>query len=144
MQEVLRLGYSFGRMTQTGAVTLAAVDTDSSSQGAEQEEELKALLGDAGFEQFAAYQHTVPARDTATNLASLLASTDSPLSAGQAQQLTTVLATSSPRQAPSQFDWVSVYANAQGILSPAQLEMLRSMGSQAQAWQNVVAAMAPK
>lgn len=144
MQELLRLGYSFGRTTQTGTVTLAAVDTDSANQGAEQEEGLKALLGDEGFEQFATYQHTVPARDAATNLASLLASTDSPLSAGQAQQMTTVLANSSPKQAPSQFDWSMVYTSAEGILSPPQLEMLRTMGSQSQAWQNVVAAMAPR
>jgi hypothetical protein len=66
---------------------------------------------------------------------------DSLLTSGQAQQMVGILAASADAKDRHQFDWPSVYANAQGILSPSQLQMLQAIGTQAQGWQQVQAAV---
>lgn len=126
---------SFGRMLQDGMATFSVrPDVIDDPQA-----EFTALLGDAGYQQFDAYRQTLLARTEASNLASLLVASDSPLTAAQAQQLVPVLASAGDKMT-GQFDWVSVYANAQGILSAPQLEMLRNLGSDAQGWHQVITA----
>ncbi len=65
--------------------------------------EMRALLGDDGFRQFAQYSATIAERNVADQLASRLYYTAEPLSAGQAEQLAQVLAKNrlSPQPTPS-------------------------------------------
>jgi RNA polymerase sigma factor (sigma-70 family) len=125
----------FGRMLQNGMVTFSIRPdiVDDQSAG------LTALLGETGFQQFEAYSQTLVARTEASNLASLLVTTDSPLSATQALQLVPIFVNAGDRTT-GQFDWTSVYAAAQGVLSAPQLEMLRNLGTGAQGWHQVLAA----
>jgi RNA polymerase sigma factor (sigma-70 family) len=126
---------NFGRMLQDGMATFSVSPEIVDDLPAE----LTALLGYAGYQQFDAYRQTLLARSETSNLASLLVTSDSPLTASQAQQLVPVLASAGDKMT-GQFDWVSVYTNAQGILSAPQLEMLRNLGTDAQGWHQVIAA----
>lgn len=128
---------SFGRMLQNGMATFSLSPDGSFGGLFEVPAGLTALLGDAGYQQFLAYSQTLPARSVASNLASLLAATDAPLSAGQAQQLVPILTNAAGKANPDQFDWNSVYANAQGLLSAPQLEMLKNVGTDSQGWRQV-------
>jgi len=134
MEVLLRTGFSFGRSSQGGEVTLSAPGDLSY---AEQEAQLKELLGDAGFDQYKAYSRTVPALGVASDLAGLLITTDSPLGTGQAQQLAGVLLAAVDPREMYQFDWASVYANAQALLTAPQLQMLQAIGTRSQGWQRV-------
>jgi RNA polymerase sigma factor (sigma-70 family) len=138
MEELLRSSFGFGRSGQGGVVSLVPPGDLSYS---DQQSQLKELLGDAGYDQYVAYSATVPARGVASDLAGLLMAGDSLLTSGQAQQMVGILAASADAKDRHQFDWPSVYANAQGILSPSQLQMLQAIGTQAQGWQQVQAAV---
>jgi len=139
MQSLLQSGDSFGRVVQGGSVELSVSDLPPGGYP-EQQAQIKALLGDAGYQQFQAYQQTLGARQTAVALAGLLVDSDTPLSADQAQQMVTVLAAAADRYNRSQYNWPSVYAGAAGILTPPQLQMLQNLGTHAQGWQQVTAA----
>jgi RNA polymerase sigma factor (sigma-70 family) len=139
MDVILRLqGGNFGMVLQAGMTTFSAEPGDSGNIR-ELSAELNTLLGDSGYQQFQAYSQTIPARTVASNLASLLVSTDSALTAGQAQQLVPILANAGDKMT-GQFDWSSVFANAQAVLSAPQMDMLRNLGTDAQGWHQVVTA----
>jgi hypothetical protein len=53
---------------------------------------MRALLGDAGFQQYQQYTRALPIRNAVNDVAGRLYDTDTPLSAAQADQLTTILA----------------------------------------------------
>ena len=102
--------------------------------------QLKALLGDSGYKQYQDYSPTIGARETAAGLASALATSDTPLSTEQAQQVQGILNETSIRQPPFGYDWATAYAKAQGVLSPPQLDVLQAIGTQAIGWQQAEAA----
>ncbi|MGI9133059.1 MAG: hypothetical protein ACR2I0_03815, partial [Rhodoferax sp.] len=60
---------------------------------------LKAVLGDAGFNQLQIYEQTMPQRNLVNQLQQRLSYTDTPLSQAQADQLVQVLATNAPATA---------------------------------------------
>ena len=133
--EVLqRQGFTFGRSVRDGTVTLAASDLPS-FDGAQAQ--IHALLGDQGFAQYQSYIGSVEVRTLASSLAGVLATTDSPLTPDQAQQVAGILADSAIKQPPFGFDWNAAYAKAQGVLNPAQLNMLQSLGTQTVGWKQI-------
>jgi len=138
--EVLqRRGFTFGRDIGSGVVTFAAGDS-ASDDSHQQQAQLKALLGDSGYKQYQDYSPTIGARETAAGLASALATSDTPLSTEQAQQVEGILNETSIRQPPFGYDWATAYAKAQGVLSPPQLDVLQAIGTQAIGWQQAEAA----
>ena len=138
MDITLRLqGGNFGMMLHTGMATFSAGPDYSNGAVYELPAQLTALIGDAGFQQFEAYGQTIPARIAASNLASLLVETDSPLTSEQTQQLIPIL-TNAGNRMTGQFDWTSVLANAQDILSAPQMEMLKNLAIDAQGWHQML------
>lgn len=92
--------------------------------------ELQQTLGPQGI---AAYQTYLLKRQVIDNLAGTLYSSESPLAAGQASQLTDLLVASSPRvgptgwYAPQRVNWDSVVTQASQFLTPMQLTQLRTL-----------------
>jgi hypothetical protein len=58
---------------------------------------IKSLLGDAGYDQLNHYEQTLPQRNVVDALQQRLAYSDSPLSASQAEQLVQILASTAPQ-----------------------------------------------
>jgi RNA polymerase sigma factor (sigma-70 family) len=140
MQVLLRFGNGFGRSIQSGTLMLSATDDSSATAYASQQAQLKALLGDDGYQLYQQYAQTVSARAFTTSLASLLADSDSPLTTAQAQSVASVLADSTSKHDSSQVDWVTVNAKAQGVLSSSQFAMLQNLETYSQGWQQVLEA----
>jgi hypothetical protein len=100
------------------------------------DDKLRATLGDAGFEEFNAYKKTMDSRAAVDSLASALYYTETPLTAGQADQLTQLVAANTGKRSVDaagtttfgEVDWDKVYAQAQGILSSSQLNLLQAVG----------------
>jgi RNA polymerase sigma factor (sigma-70 family) len=138
MLVLARQGYGFGRMLQSGEVMLSPTDDNSSGAFSAQQAGIKALLGDDGFQLYEQSFFSSQARTVATNLAGLLAPTDTPLTSGQAQGLASILTGATSLTNSSQIDWASVNAKARGILSNPQFEMLQNLETYSQGWQQVV------
>jgi hypothetical protein len=64
---------------------------------AEVDNNIKELVGDAGFAQYQNYQQTMPQRSVVTQLQQSLSYTNAPLSDAQAEQLVQILAQTSPK-----------------------------------------------
>jgi hypothetical protein len=88
------------------------------------------LLGQQIYQTFTVYERTLPAWEMVDRLAGALALEGSPLNEGQADQLATAIAGSSPPfQAggdadPDQVNWPAVIAQTAPILTPTQKFML--------------------
>ena len=130
----------------------AIAQTDASIQQA---------LGDAAFQQYQQYQQTLPERNTINSLEQSLSYTQTPLTEDQADQLTSILASTQPQRAgngtagtsnggdggPSIFSLVNGggtarvtdegLTQAQGILSGPQLSALQQIQQQQQAQQQM-------
>ncbi|HVW22376.1 MAG TPA: sigma-70 family RNA polymerase sigma factor [Opitutaceae bacterium] len=91
------------------------------------------LQGLATLPQLQSYDQQEQGRDMAERLNSVLRETDSPLSQGQFDSIAQLIAahTSAPAtaNAPASTDWAAVLAAAQPVLSPAQVSLLKSVGS---------------
>ncbi len=85
----------------------------------------RALLGDAGFGQLEAYENVAWWRGTVSAMAGVAAVEHIPFSAGQADAL--VEAFRSSNQGQSGIDWEHFDAQARGILSPEQFEVIHTM-----------------
>jgi hypothetical protein len=99
---------------------------------------IAALLGPQGYAQFRDYLHDRAILPVVSDLAAALYSSDSPLSAPQAQQLIGVLADESAKKngatvVAGTLDWNAAIARSQSILSPTQLSALSSLLEQYQA-----------
>ena len=100
------------------------------------DDKLRATLGDAGFEQYTAYRKTMDSRAAVDSLATALYYTETPLTAGQADQLTQLVAANTGKRSVDavgittlgEIDWDKVSTQAQGILSSPQLNLLQAVG----------------
>jgi len=98
------------------------------------DDKLRTTLGDAGFEQYNAYKKTMESRSAVDSLATALYYTETPLTAGQADQLTQLVAANTGKRSVDavgmttlgEIDWDKVSTQAQGILSSSQLNLLQA------------------
>lgn len=110
----------------------AGSDEPVSLSAAEANQQLRTLLGEAGYAQYQEYNRVVPARDVVRQVASAVYLTD-PIDRERGEQLTRFLAeTSRAYQAGAaidlvNLDWDAVLAAAREILSPAQVSALSSV-----------------
>jgi RNA polymerase sigma factor (sigma-70 family) len=100
---------------------------------------IRQLLGEEGFRQYQAYEPTIALRLAVVDkLAGNLIYTDSPLNAGQAQQLIRILADATPDPKtpdPTEIDWLKVLAQTRGFLSATQWAALaRLSGTLSTTW----------
>lgn len=110
---------------EPGDPVIKKLYADSQQQ---QDRELAAFLGDAGFQTYKEYERTLAVRGYVDGLAVQVAESD-PLSAAQAEQLAQALiAHSSPRANdegrhadPASVDWPAVDQEAERFLTPSQL-----------------------
>lgn len=97
------------------------------------ENRLQATFGDAALQQFLALERTSAMRDVAGEIAGRVYFTSTPLTAGQADALVHLLVANTPPSDPGRtladraVNWDQVFAEAQGILAPAQLTALRAI-----------------
>jgi hypothetical protein len=91
----------------------------------------QALLGDAGYQQMQQFNRQQPVTGVVQNVAAQVALTSTPLSAAQADQLTQILANSSPQfmnggvATPNTINWQTALGQAQAILNPVQFAALQ-------------------
>ena len=95
-----------------------------------------ALLGEAGMQQFQNYQRAGAVENMVQSVANDVAMSSTPLSGPQAAQLTQILANASSsyqsggEASQATVNWGAALAQAQGILSPAQFNSLKSQYQQ--------------
>lgn len=133
--EFMRSGIFTSPLQESGGVISLPV-VDPSTLG-EQEAKLKALLGVSGYQQYAAYG-SPDIHQAAADLASMLADSPTPLSFDQGSEMTEILKSAYLNAPPWGFDWASVTANAQAVLTPPQMEALQAMATHATGWQQVM------
>jgi RNA polymerase sigma factor (sigma-70 family) len=130
--EIKRRGMAFFELsTDLGTIALAGSADKQPDAGQAQ---LRALLGDDGFNAYLAYDSTVGGRQLASGLASILSETDSPLTSDQAQHMVAIFAAAKTPHAQS-YDWAHILAQAQGILSASQLPELQNLRTLSEAWE---------
>jgi len=132
--ELKRAGSIAVNLSDLGTVFL----TNQTSYGdADLQAQLQGLLGPDGYQSYLAFASSVPGRQLAEGFASMLSETDTPLSSAQAQQMAGIFASAGSPNQPS-FDWGSVTAQAQGVLSGPQLAQLENLRQLRQSWQQAV------
>jgi hypothetical protein len=98
---------------------------------AEVEAGIREVLGDPGYARLKDYARSIEIRDHVGKIAGAAALEGVPINREQADALVNVLAATTPLYAsggPAEFvriDWKTAEAQAQGILSPAQMKVLR-------------------
>ena len=103
------------------------------------ETDLRALLGEAGYERYRDYNRALPARNLAAQLASAVYRTD-PLTATQGEQLTRIISHSSDTYQSggtidrTTLDWAAIVTQAGEVLSPGQLAALSGAVRQEEAF----------
>jgi hypothetical protein len=91
----------------------------------------KSLLGDAAYQQMQQVNRQLPVSGVVYNVAWQVALTSTPLSSAQADQLTQILANSSPQYqsggiaTPNTINWQTALGQAQAVLNPAQFAALQ-------------------
>ena len=106
-----------------------------------------AVLGDSGFEQYKAYMKTVSARSSVDAFASALYYTETPLTAGQAEQLAQLVATNTGKTEPDasgisyrgDIDWAKISVQAKDVLNSSQLDVLQALAERDRLRQQVSA-----
>jgi hypothetical protein len=92
----------------------------------------KQLLGPDGFEKLQAYVRMAPARDLVSDFAGTASLSGIPMNSEQAEQLVQLVANASAKfnngsnVSGFDIDWNQVDANASQLLSPAQLNLLKT------------------
>lgn len=117
---------TYGAMNKNETVTL---DAAPAMPGHEQDERLRQLLGERGFQRLEEFQRSSQGSFPVVQLASSLYFTDTPLTAGQGAQLQRVLTKCSRAgrdQLPAEY-WAAVRAQAGAFLSEPQLVALRGL-----------------
>jgi RNA polymerase sigma factor (sigma-70 family) len=99
---------------------------------------LRALLGESGYGEFERYERTLSAREEVERVAAGVYYTETPLSLVQGEALAEIIAANTkagPAQGlvalPGEVDWQAVYADAANVLSPAQLQAMRTLKEKA-------------
>ena len=117
--------------------------------------QLQSTLGDAGYQQYQQYEHTLPQRNLVNQLSQSLSYTSMPLSDSQSQQLVQILADNSKAPSNSQLRSAvglgggargvpitdAAINQAQSVLAPAQLQALTTLQEQQKAQQALINAM---
>ena len=85
---------------------------------------LSQVLGDSGLKAYEAYDQGLPARSAVTGFAGAAAASGMPVTPDQLAQLTTVATQAKVGAAGP--DWDTIMAQATTILSPAQLDLLKT------------------
>ncbi|MES2697966.1 MAG: sigma-70 family RNA polymerase sigma factor [Verrucomicrobiota bacterium] len=89
--------------------------------------ELIAMIGPEGFERAQVYEAATAGIQYTSKVAAHLADTETPLSAGQGEQLRELLLNNSTRKdTKTRIDWGAVMAQAPTFLSPTQLGLLQA------------------
>ncbi|HUR58362.1 MAG TPA: sigma-70 family RNA polymerase sigma factor [Opitutaceae bacterium] len=102
------------------------------------EADVRQLLGEAGFREYQNYERSQPARESVSQLLGNLTAIGAPLTADQMNQLTQIVANHSPayqqgarvKGTAADVRWNEVVTDAQNLLSPAQLGVLRAAATQ--------------
>ena len=94
------------------------------------DEQVRAILGEAGFAQLEQFRRMQPVQGVVNEISNL--SPDAPLSRDQSVQLLTIFANATPgyqsggKADPKTIDWNQVEAQAQSVLTESQLNALRA------------------
>jgi RNA polymerase sigma factor (sigma-70 family) len=102
------------------------------------EHQLRTMFGEGALQQFLAYDRTSVSRMVADEVAGRVYLTATPLTAAQADELVSILESSTPvsdhsRTVPHPaLNWDQVLMHAQGVLTPAQLNALKGIRLKAQ------------
>jgi hypothetical protein len=108
-----------------------AIATLMQQENAQYQKSQQALLGDAGYAQMQDANRALPVSGIVRGVASQVALTSTPLTTTQADQLTQILANSSPqyqsggRASQGSINWATALGQAQAILSPGQFAALQ-------------------
>ena len=105
------------------------------------ETNLRAVLGDSGFERYNQYEKEAPSRDLVAALAGNVYFSEAPLSKAQGETLAQLISSHRIAQNPTakstanmlrvlETDWTAVLSEAQNVLLPTQLAALRAMAEQ--------------
>lgn len=100
-------------------------------------QELRALLGPMGYEKFLQERSLASLRSATRDIAENVALSDTPLTAIQSEQLTSILAQHTPDRDPEQswelglVDWSALISDSRTVLSPAQLDALQDLAARA-------------
>jgi hypothetical protein len=114
-----------------GAESRAAVATLRDQANAEFDREVSEALGADGYAQFKECERVVRLRPMVERIAGAAVVAGEPLTATQAEQLTALVAKATPdyvaggRAELAKVDWSAADAEAQRILSPAQMELFK-------------------
>jgi hypothetical protein len=107
-------------------------------------DELRRLMGEADYVQYAAHDAAFAARTSVEALAGSLLYSDAPLSLAQAEQLTQIIAAATPPTKSTGLvgvtrstDWETVFSQSHGVLLPAQLATLRALAEKTRATQQL-------
>jgi len=121
-----------GQASQDPAATALLQQNDQAFQS-----DAAALLGSSGLAALEDYERELPVQTIALRLAGDLAASPDALTEAQASQLTAVLANAASRYPsghlaePEEINWNKVMNASGGVLSTAQLEMLRTLNQHA-------------
>ncbi len=118
-----------------------AVMTLANQEKAAFVDDMRALLGDAGFQQYQNYDRTLPAREAVNAMLGNMLAAQVPLTAEQVNQLTQLVANRSASYQQGgrvsnrgrDVAWRDVATDAAALLSPAQLQVFRAAAVQATA-----------
>jgi RNA polymerase sigma factor (sigma-70 family) len=99
---------------------------------AEQQSRLRELLGTDGYRKYQDYVQSLPTREFVAQLAGALAFTPTPLTAAEFDQFSAKIA-GAVKIGPTgpQYDWETISAGAEGVLSPEQRAAVDSLRAQA-------------
>ena len=130
-EDIIMQGEGWGPVpSPTGPLQLQVGPTHAND--AEIESQLQTLLGDADYAKTQQFVQMMPAHMLTTQLASALYFTDSPLTAGQADQLKQIYAATAAGGTGGGQSSVSLLRQAQGVLSPEQFAALTGIVQQEQ------------
>jgi hypothetical protein len=96
-------------------------------------EELRALLGEAGYKKFRDYEASISGLQTVTQLGGTLSCTTEPLTTPQGERLLEILAASKTVKnwtARLEYDWNAILRDSRPVLSEQQLSYLEDLRAQ--------------
>jgi hypothetical protein len=101
------------------------------------DDQLRAILGDQGFQGFEAYTQNMPAQNVVLQIAAAAGLSGSPMSPDQASQLVQAIAAIADRDQDGKLslntvDWDAAIRQAQAVLSPEQVQAAEPVFAQMQ------------
>lgn len=123
-QVLMRQGFGIGRPLDPDGRSYAMLMVDDGISPEERQRRLSTLLGPKGWKKFHELEIQRRPREIASQAASVLAFTDSPLTSEQSNRLMRLFSENQSKGKTNltpTFDWNAIIANAAAILSPSQL-----------------------